>query len=72
MEYLYSVSCTYDGDRSPHWVGRYDNALAAVDAFNKFIDWGMAMEYATVNLSEPSGKMHTRIFYRENRKVVTR
>ena len=72
MEYLYSVSCTYDGDRSPHWVGRYDNALAAVDAFNKFTDWGMAMEYATVNLSEPSGKMHTRILYRENRKVVTR
>lgn len=72
MEYLYSVTCTYDGDMSPHWVGRYSDALSAVDAFNKFTDWGMAVSYATVNLSEPSGKMHTRIFYREGRKVVTR
>jgi len=64
MEYLYSVTCTYDGDRSPHWVGRYDNALSAVNTFNSFEDWGFADEYATVNLSEPSGKMHTKIFYR--------
>jgi hypothetical protein len=63
MEYLYSVTCTYDGDKSPHWIGRYDNALAAVSEFNKFVDYGLASEYATINLSEPSGKMHTKIFY---------
>jgi hypothetical protein len=63
MEYLYSVTCTYDGDRSPHWTGRYDNALDAVDTYNKFVDYGLANEYSTVNLSEPSGKMHTKIFY---------
>ena len=64
MEYLYSVTCTYDEDRSPHWVGRYDNALDAVNSFNKFVDWGLANDYSTVNLSEPSGKMHTKVFYR--------
>jgi hypothetical protein len=63
MEYLYAVTATYDGDRSPHWIGRYDNALDAVSEFNKFIDYGRASEYATINLSEPSGKMHTKIFY---------
>jgi hypothetical protein len=63
MEYLYSVTATYDGDRSPHWIGRYDNALDAVSEFNKFTDYGFASEYATINLSEPSGKMHTKIFY---------
>ena len=63
MEYLYSVTCTYDGDRSPHWTGRYDNALDAVNTYNKFVDYGFANEYSTVNLSEPSGKMHTKIFY---------
>jgi hypothetical protein len=63
MEYLYSVTCTYDGDRSPHWTGRYDNALDAVNVYNKFVDYGLASEYSTVNLSEPSGKMHTKIFY---------
>ena len=63
MEYLYSVTCTYDGDRSPHWTGRYDNALDAVDTYNKFVDYGLASEYSTVNLSEPNGKMHTKTFY---------
>ena len=63
MEYLYSVTCTYDGDKSPHWIGRYDNALDAGDVYNKFIDYGLASEYSTVNLSEPSGKMHTKVFY---------
>jgi hypothetical protein len=63
MEYLYSVTCTYDGDKSPHWIGRYDNALDAVSEFNKFVDYGLASEYSTVNLSEPNGKMHTKIFY---------
>jgi hypothetical protein len=63
MEYLYSVTCTYDGDKSPHWIGRYDNALDAVSEFNKFVDYGLANEYSTVNLSEPNGKMHTKVFY---------
>ena len=65
MEYLYSVTCTYDGDKSPHWTGRFNNALDAVDTYNKFVDWGLANEYSTLNLSEPSGKMHTKIFYRD-------
>jgi hypothetical protein len=63
MEYLYAVTATYDGDRSPHWIGRYDNALDAVSEFNKFVDYGLASQFATINLSEPSGKMHTKIFY---------
>jgi hypothetical protein len=64
MEYLYSVTCTYDNERTPKWIGRFDNALDAVDTYNKFVDWGLANEYSTVNLSEPSGKMHTKVFYR--------
>ena len=64
MEYLYSVTCTNDNDTSPVWVGRYDNALDAVDIFNKFIDYGDANQYRTINLSEPSGKMHTKVLYR--------
>lgn len=63
-EYLYAVTSTNDNSTSPEWVGRYDNALDAVDVFNKFNDFGDASEYRTINLSEPSGKMHTKIFYR--------
>jgi len=62
-EYLYSVTSTNDSDTNTLWVGRYSNALDAVNVFNSFIDYGDAKEYRTVNLSEPSGKLHTKIFY---------
>jgi len=71
MEYNYAVTVAYDGN-APHWTGRYSDALSAVNTFNSFEDWGFANEYATVNLSEPSGKMHTKLFYREGRKVVSK
>jgi hypothetical protein len=71
-EYLYTVTVTYDNVPSPQWIGRYSDALTAVNAFNEIVDWGFADEYSTVNLSEPSGKMHTRVFYREGRRVVNK
>jgi hypothetical protein len=71
MEYNYAITVAYDGN-APHWTGRYSDALTAVNEFNKYVDWGFADEYATVNLSEPSGKMHTNVFYREGRKVVSK
>ena len=71
MEYLYAVTCTNDSNTSADWIGRYNNALDAVDVYNKFNDFGDASEYRTINLSEPSGKMHTKIFYR-NGKVTTK
>lgn len=63
-EYLYSVTMTNDSNTSPDWVGRYSDALSAVEVYQKFIDHGFALEYRTVNLSEPNGKMHTKILYR--------
>lgn len=63
-EYLYSVTTTNDNDTKPAWIGRYSDALSAVEVYQKFIDHGFALEYRTVNLSEPSGKMHTKILYR--------
>ena len=63
-EYLYSVTTTNDGNAKPEWIGRYSDALTAVEVYQRFVDVGFADEYRTVNLSEPSGKMHTRTFYR--------
>jgi hypothetical protein len=63
-EYLYALTITNDNETKPHWISRYDNALDAVTAFSACIDHGFALEYRTVNLSEPSGKMHTKILYR--------
>lgn len=64
MDYEYAVTSTNDSEMTPAWVKRFDNALEAVNSFNSFVDHGFANEYRTVNLSEPSGKMHTKIFYR--------
>jgi len=64
MEYLYSVTSTNDSETSPEWVGRYSDALTAVEVYQMFNDWGIAKEYRTINLSEPSGKMHTKVLYR--------
>jgi len=70
-EYLYAVTVSYDS-KPVHWTGRYSDALSAVNTFNTFEDWGFADEYATVNLSEPTGKLHTKTFYREGRRVVSK
>lgn len=64
MEYMYSVTITNDNERTPSWIGRYENALDAVNVYNACVDYGFAQEYRTINLSEPNGKMHTKIFYR--------
>jgi len=70
-DYLYSVTATYDSASTPNWVGSYSDALTAFETFPKFVDSGDAKEYATINLSEPSGKMHTKTFYTTG-MVVTR
>jgi hypothetical protein len=67
MEYNYVLTTHYDGDY--HSSFRFPDALTAVDAFRKCVDAGNAKEYATYNLLEPNGKLHTLNFY-TNGKVT--
>ena len=67
MDYEFAITATYDNETTPYFVGRYSDALTAVEEWNKIVDWGFADEFATYNLSEPSGKMHTKIFYRNGK-----
>ena len=69
MEYLYSLTTSYDG-KLVNAVKSVD-LLAIVDAWNKCVDSGDSKEYATYNLSDPSGKMFTKTFYTSG-LVVTR
>jgi hypothetical protein len=64
---MYKLSIYYDGN--PVMIWSYSDALEAVHQFDRCVDYGDAKEYATYNLSEPSGKMHTKNFYR-NGKVT--
>ena len=65
---MYQISVYYDGEFVNSFV--YSNALEAVNAFDKCNDHAFADELATYNLLEPSGKMHTKNYYRTGKVVV--
>jgi hypothetical protein len=62
MEYNYSLTTSYDGELI-HTL-RVSDMLEAVNAWTKCVDFGDAKEYATYNLSDPTGKMYSKTFYR--------
>ena len=67
---MYKITCTYDSNPATTMTFTYSDELHAHKQFAKFIDWGFADEYSTINLFTPSGKCYTKIFYREGRRVV--
>ena len=67
---MYKITVSND-ENAPHWSQEYSDELNAHEEFAKFIDWGFADEYATINLFTPSGKCYTKIFHRSG-KVVKR
>jgi hypothetical protein len=68
MEYNYSLTTSYDGVLA-HTM-RVNDMLEIVDAWNKCVDFGIAKEYATYNMSDPMGKMYTKTFYRNGEVSV--
>jgi hypothetical protein len=68
MEYNYSLTTSYDGELVN--TLRVSDMLEAVSAWTKCVDFGDAKEYATYNLSDPTGKMYTKTFYRNGNVSV--
>jgi hypothetical protein len=68
MEYNYSLTFSYDGEL--YFTLRTADLMEAVNAWNKCVDYGDAKEYATYNLSDPTGKMYTKTFYRNGNVSV--
>ena len=64
-DYKFVLTTHYDGNY--HSSRRYPDALSAVDDWFRCSDWGFADSYATYNLLEPNGKLHTKTFYRDGR-----
>ena len=62
MEYTYAITTSYDGELVN--TLRVSDMLDAVNVWDKCVDYGDAKEYATYNLSDPTGKMYTKTFYR--------
>jgi hypothetical protein len=68
MEYTYSLTTSYDGELVN--TLRVSDMMEAVDAWNKCVDYGNAKDYATYNLSDPTGKMYTKTFYANGEVVI--
>ena len=68
MEYTYALTTSYDGQLVN--TLRVSDMMEAVDAWNKCVDYGNAKEYATYNLSDPTGKMYTKTFYADGNVKV--
>jgi hypothetical protein len=68
MEYTYSLTTSYDGELVN--TLRVSDMMEAVDAWTKCVDFGDAKEYATYNLSDLTGKMYTKTFYRNGEVVI--
>ena len=60
---MYRLTCAYDGN-SHHWSAEYETEFGAWENFFRFVDWGTANEYSTVNLFTPTGKLYTKNFNR--------
>ncbi len=68
MEYNYALTIAYDGELVS--TTRSADMLEIVSAWNKCVDFGDAKDYATYNLSDPTGKMYTKTFYRNGNVSV--
>ena len=68
MEYTYSLTTAYDGELV-HTL-RVSDLFEIVNAWNNCVDYGTAKEYATYNLSDPTGKMFTKTLHRNGTVAV--
>ena len=56
----YTIIVITDGKES--WKKDYTNCVDAVNAYNKFTDYGFAKLETLITLIEPDMKIHTKIF----------
>jgi len=59
-DYSFLLQVVTDGSVS--WSKRYDNAIDAIRAYDKFVDYGFANYLLEVVLVEPNNKVHTKSF----------
>jgi hypothetical protein len=62
MDYEFMLQIVEDG--AVTYSGRYNNALEAVNAYNKIVDYGFCHIWREAVLVEPNGKTHSKIFER--------
>lgn len=59
----YMLTATRDNDDDCA-IYFYDNAVEAVDAYNRYVDWGFSKNFLTIRLYEPTGKINQKVLKR--------
>jgi hypothetical protein len=60
----YMVTIARDGESPVRSIYRFDNAVDAAAGYAAYTDWGFAKDYLTVELYEPTGRVHTKVLRR--------
>lgn len=60
----YMLTIARDGESPVRSIYFYDNAVDAAIGYGAYKDWGFAKDYLTVELYEPTGRVHTKVLSR--------
>jgi len=61
-DYIFQLQIIEDGACT--WSQMFNNAVDAVNAYNRIVDYGFARNTREAMLLEPNGKIHEKVFYR--------
>jgi hypothetical protein len=60
----YLLAIARDGESPARSIYFYDNAIDAATGYAAYTDWGFAKDYLTVELYEPTGRVHSKVLRR--------
>lgn len=67
--YVFQLAIMEDGACT--YTAMFNNALDAVNAYNRIIDYGFARNIREAQLIEPNGKVHEKAFYRPEARAIS-
>lgn len=60
----YMLTIARDGESPVRSIYFYDNAIDATTGYEAYRDWGFAKDFLTVELYEPTGRVHSKVLRR--------
>jgi hypothetical protein len=60
----YMLTIARDGEQPARSIYFYGDAIDAANGYNAYTDWGFAKDFLTVELYEPTGRVHSKILRR--------
>ena len=60
----YMLTIARDGESPARSIYFYGDAVEAARGYDAYTDWGFAKEYLTVELYEPTGRVHSKVLRR--------